>query len=369
MKKYVVTLTAEERAALEALTRKGTAKVRRLKRALVLLSSAEGDPDVASAGKARVSVDTVERIRRRFVEEGLEAALAERPRPGKAPALDGRGEAYLLALACSAPPPGRGKWTMRLLADRLVELGMAEAISDETVRRVLQKGGCKPWQRKQWCFPTIGAEYVAAMEDVLDLYEEAYDPARPVVCFDELPYQLVAETRAPRAAQPGHPARYDYEYRRNGTANLFMLFEPKAGRRHVAVTERRAAVDFAEQMKALVDEHYPGAARIRVVLDNLNTHKPASLYRAFAPAEARRLLRRLEFHYTPKHGSWLNQAEIEWSVLAKQCLDRRLPDRDAVAGEITAWERTRNAAEATVAWRFTTAQARTKLARLYPAQS
>jgi hypothetical protein len=206
------------------------------------------------------------------------------------------------------------------------------------------------------------------MEDVLELYEQPHDPQRPTVCFDEMPVQLVGETRLPQPAAPGRPARHDYEYRRNGTANLFLAFEPLAGRRHVAVTARRTKLDFAAQMRALVDEHYPEAALVRVVLDNLNTHTPASLYEAFPPAEARRILRRLEFHHTPKHASWLNQAEVEFSVLSGQCLDRRLPDTATLTQEVAAWERDRNAAKATVDWRFTVGGARDKLQRLYPAE-
>lgn len=208
------------------------------------------------------------------------------------------------------------------------------------------------------------------MEDVLDLYEEPYDPNKPVVCFDELPYQLVAETRTPMAAKPGRPRRYDYEYERRGTANLFAVFEPKAGWRHLDVTERRTALDFASQMQALVDEHYPRAEKVRLVLDNLNTHTPAALYRAFEPKEARRrILRKLEFHYTPKHGSWLNQVEIEFSVLSRQCLSGRIPDKETLAQESGAWEQERNEAGATVDWRFTAEDARQKLERLYPAKS
>jgi len=207
------------------------------------------------------------------------------------------------------------------------------------------------------------------MEDVLELYEEPYDPLRPVVCFDEMPVQLIGETRVPQPPSPGRRARYDYEYRRSGTANLYMHFEPKAGRRHVDATERRTKADFAGQMKRLADERYPDAVEIRVVLDNLNTHKPASLYEAYEPAEARRILRRLRFHHTPRHASWLNQAEVEWGVLTGQCLDRRIPDRETLETEIAAWERDRNAAGATVEWRFTNDAARTKLHRLYPARS
>ncbi len=203
----------------------------------------------------------------------------------------------------------------------------------------------------------------------MELYEEEYDPLRPVVCFDEMPVQLVGETRVPQPVAPGKAARYDYEYRRNGTANIFIAFEPKAGRRHVAVTDRRTKVDFAHQMKALSEEYYPQAERVRVVMDQLNTHGAASLYEAYPPGEARRILRRLEFHHTPKHASWLNQAEIEFSVLWGQCLDRRIPDKETLEAQIGAWGAERNEAKATVEWRFTNEDARTKLCRLYPATS
>lgn len=206
------------------------------------------------------------------------------------------------------------------------------------------------------------------MEDVLDLYAQPYDSRFPVVCFDESPYQLIGEVRQPCSSQPGKPQRYDYQYQRNGTCNLFMFFEPRAGWRHVEVTERRTKQDFAHCMQQLVDGYYPEAEVIRVVVDNLNTHTPAALYETFVAAEAHRLLQRLEFHYTPKHGSWLNMVEIEFSVLAGQCLQRRLPDKATVQREIAAWERQRNDAKATVQWRFTTDKARTKLLRLYPSQ-
>jgi len=207
------------------------------------------------------------------------------------------------------------------------------------------------------------------MEDVLDLYAEPYDRVRPVVVFDETSKQLVAETRSPIRPKPGRRERFDYEYQRNGTRNLFMLCEPLAGWRHVEVTERRTMVDFAHQMRWLVDEAYPEAEKIRVVLDNLNTHRPASLYQAFEPAEARRVLKRLEFHYTPKHGSWLNMAEIEFSVFSKQCLDRRIGDEGILKREIAALEAHRNQSQATIDWRFTTGAARVKLQHLYPSTS
>lgn len=207
------------------------------------------------------------------------------------------------------------------------------------------------------------------MEDVLELYAEPYEAQRPKVNFDESSKQLIAETRPGLAAQPGQVARYDYEYQRNGVANLFMFVEPQAGWRHVAVTDRHTKLDFAQQMKWLVDEAYPQATVIRVVLDNLNTHKVASLYEAFAPAEARRIVKKLEFHYTPKHGSWLNMAEIELSVLQRQCLNRRLPDQATLKAEIAAWEQQRNEEKATIDWRFSITDARERLKRLYPSLS
>jgi len=204
------------------------------------------------------------------------------------------------------------------------------------------------------------------MEDVLDLYAEAEDPRRPRVCFDECPHQLIGEVRPGLPVQPGRPARFDYEYRRAGTCNLFMFVRPHTGWRHVKVTERRTGPDFAQCMKELVDVHFPEAEVIRVVLDNLNTHTPATLYQVFEPAEARRLVRKLEFHHTPKHGSWLNMAEIELAILSRQCLDRRLPDLETLRAEVTAWQTDRNTAGATVNWRFRAADARIKLKRLYP---
>ena len=207
------------------------------------------------------------------------------------------------------------------------------------------------------------------MEDVLDLYAEPYDPKRPKVNFDETSKQLIGETRQPLPPRPGHSARYDYEYKRNGTRNLFLFCEPQAGWRHVTVTEQRTMQDFAQQMKWLVDERYPEAEVIRVVLDNLNTHKVASLYEAFPPAEAHRLRQKLEFHYTPKHGSWLNMAEIELSVFARQCLQRRIATEATLKRELAAVEATRNAAHTTIHWQFTTAAARVKLHHLYPSTS
>lgn len=204
------------------------------------------------------------------------------------------------------------------------------------------------------------------MEDVLEVYQRPYDPLRPQVCLDETSKQLTKEVRTPQPVMPGHPARVDSEYERNGTANLFMMFEPLRGWRHVEVTERRTKIDFAHVVRDLVDVHHPQAETIVLVMDNLNTHKTASLYEAFPPAEARRLIEKLEIHYTPKHGSWLDMAETELGILSRQCLDRRVPDSATLTREVAAWQDSRNRTESKVTWRFTTAEARIKLKTLYP---
>jgi hypothetical protein len=221
--------------------------------------------------------------------------------------------------------------------------------------------------KEQWCIPEAqSAEFVCAMEDVLAVYHRPHDPQRPLVCFDEGSKQLTKETRLPLPPRPGDLAKVDYEYERNGTSNLFVCFAPLEAWRHMKVTDRRTMRDFAHCMRDLVDIHFPDAEQIVLVMDNLNTHKVASLYEAFAPAEARRILEKLEIHHTPKHGSWLNMAEIELSVLQRQCLTARIPDQATLRNKVMAWEQRRNTHGATVHWRFTTADARIKLHRLYP---
>jgi len=204
------------------------------------------------------------------------------------------------------------------------------------------------------------------MEDLLTLYTQPEDPQRPLVCMDEVPKQLISDVCEPIPAQPGQSLRVDYEYQRNGVANLFMFFEPFQGQRHVKVTNTRTRVDRAEAMRELADEIHPKAEKIIVVLDNLNTHTPAAFYLAFKPEEAQRLVQRFEFHFTPKHGSWLNMAEIELSVLSRQCINRRIPDEQTLAKEVHAWVDDRNSKVVKVDWRFSTAEARIKLKRLYP---
>lgn len=214
--------------------------------------------------------------------------------------------------------------------------------------------------------PEASAAFVANMEDVLEVYQRPHDPKRPLVCLDETSKQLIKETRTPIAAKPGRPACYDYEYERNGVANLFMMFAPLEGWRHVKVTDRRTALDYAHALRDLSDTHFPDADKIVLVQDNLSTHTTASLYEAFPAAEARRLVERFEWHYTPKHGSWLDMAESELAVLSTQCLDRRIPDKKELTKEVATWEKRRNTHQTKANWQFTTADARIKLAKLYP---
>lgn len=229
-----------------------------------------------------------------------------------------------------------------------------------------KKNALKPWRVTSWCIGQPSAKYVAKMEDVLDVYQRPYDAKRPVVCLDEISKELRDTPRGSIAIAPGRPEREDYEYARHGACNLFIAVEPLAGRRRVRVTERRTAQDFAEQLRVTVEETYADADVIVLVTDNLNTHTPACLYERFEPAQARRIAARLEWHYTPEHGSWLNIAECELSVLFRQCLDQRIPDQATLEREAATWEAQRNAARVTIDWQFTTADARIKLKRLYP---
>ncbi len=364
--RYRVDLSVEEREQLSQLLSAGRCAARKLKRAQILLAADAGASEVEIERSIGAGGSTIYRTKRRFVEVGLEAALSEEPRLGAERKLSGREEALLIATACSKPPLGRARWTLELLAGEMVKLTEHEELSRETVRRRLAENDLKPWRKDMWCIPKVDAEYVARMEDVLDLYAEEPDARRPVVCFDESPTQLIGEVREPIPAKPGQLERFDCEYRRNGTANLFIFLDAHRSWRKVKVTDRRAAQDFAQCMRDLSDVHFPKAEKIRVVLDNLSTHSPSALYQTFLPSEARRILRRIEFHYTPRHASWLNMVEIEIGVLRSQCLDRRIDNRALLVSEVAAWERQRNKSRARIKWMFTPEKARAKMARAYP---
>src|SRR5919206_2365645 len=364
--RYRVELSEAERTQLQSLLSGGRHAARKLKRAQILLAADRGVADEEIARSVAVGGSTVTRTKRRFVESNLEGALNEEPRPGALRKLSGQEEALLVATACSRPPAGRARWTLKLLAGEMVRLTDHASLSRETVRRRLAENALKPWRQEMWCIPQVNGEFVARMEDVLDLYAEPADAKHPVVCFDESPVQLIGETRLPLRSAPGRVERVDYEYRRCGTVNLFVFLDAHRPWRRVKVTEQRTALDFAQCLRELVDVHYPRAERIRVVMDNLSTHTPGALYEAFPAAEAHRILGRLDFHFTPKHASWLNMVEIEIGVLKGQCLERHIDDRQCLEREIAAWEGQRNAAGAQISWMFTTEKARTKMGRAYP---
>ena len=337
---------------------------------ILLLADTVGaeHPDEEIVAALQVGLCTVGRVRQRLVTQGLPAALNPRAQPQRPDKIKIKGdvEQELIRVACSDPPEGRCHWTLQLLADELVVLGLVEDISIETVRQAL-KTISQPWIVDTWCIPPqADAAYVWRMEDVIQTVLLPYNPAYPVVCFDEASKQLFGEVRPTQQPRPGAPARVDYEYERKGVCHQLLMCEPLRGWRHVRVSARRTRQDYALCVRELVDVHYPKAVKIRMVQDNLNTHDGASLYEAFPPAEARRLLDRIEFHYTPKHGSWVNMAETEIRIMNGQCLDRRLDSQSAIAKEVASWEARRNAQEARIHWTFTLAAARPQIAQTLP---
>ena len=374
VKKYVVRLDAEERDRLNELIRKGKRSAQLLTKARILLKAdvsdaGEGWSDSRIAAALDTSIATVERTRRQLVEEGFEAVLARKYNSNSARRriFDGAAEAKLIALTLSPAPAGLCQMEPASARGEGRRTAHCRARQRQHDRADAKKNILKPHRKQQWVIPPdANAAFVATMEDVLEVYQRPHDPQRPLVCLDETSKQLIIETRAPIPAKPGQPARHDYEYERNGVANLFMVFAPLEGWRHVKVTDRHTAIDYAHVLRDLSDTHFPDTAKIVLVQDNLNIHKPASLYEAFPAPEARRLVERFEWHYTPKHGSWLDLAESELGVLASQCLDRRIADKQILAHEVTAWQDHRNKHHAKADWQFTTANARVKLKRLYP---
>ena len=304
-RKYLIELTAEEKENLKSITSKGKESARKIKRAQILLMADElAYQDKEIAESISVSTSTIFRTKRDFVEQGLDFALEEGKRPGAPRKLVANQEALLVSLACTKPPEGCCSWTLELLTDEFIALIEGDKpVSIETIRRCLKDNALKPWQKKMWCLADMDAEYIAQMEHVLTVYAQPENPKKPVVNFDEAMKQLVSETRVPVPMQPGQVQKQDYEYKREGMANIYLFFDRHRGWRKAKVTERKTAVDFAHCMKDLVDVHYPDAEKIQVVMDNYNTHKPGSLYKAFPAPEARRIMNRLEFHFTPKHAS------------------------------------------------------------------
>ena len=365
--RYWVELSQAERGELTAMLSKRKRTARKLKRAQILLLAADaGCSDEEIARTVAVGGSTVYRTKRRFVEGNLERALSENPRPGEERKLTGKEEALLVATACANAPEGRARWTLDLLADAMVKLSGHESLSGETVRRRLAENGLKPWHKDMWCIPRVDGEYVARMEDVLDLYAEAPDPKRPVVCFDESPVQLIGEVHQPIPAEPGQLERYDYE-RRNGTVNLSVCIDVHRPWRKVKVTERRAAEDYAQCMRELTDVHYPDAEYIRVVQDNLSIHSAGALYEAFVPAKPGEFCAAGSSttpQSTPAGSIWSRSRSV-YSAASVWTEESTIHLID----EIAAWERHRNTAGTRIKCMFTTDKARAKMGRAYPVTS
>lgn len=325
VKKYLVSLTEAGQNELQDITRRRNAKAPAVKRAYVLLAADENGenlPDSEMARRYKVTTRCIEGLRKRFVENGFsEAVYGKKRTVSKEKTFDGRVEAHLVALRCSDPPQGHSAWTLHLLAEQMVRLGYVESISHESVRQLLKKNQLKPWRQKEWVIPTASAEFVCAMEEVLDVYEQSYDESHPVVCLDESPHQLISETRAGFVDGKG-VEHVDDEYRREGVVDIYMIAEPKAGKRYVQIRDSHDSHQWAGVVAYIAEKLYPNADGITLVQDNLTAHRKAALYEVFEAERARSMLRRIHFVQTPKHGSWLNMAEIELSVLNRVALKK-----------------------------------------------
>ncbi|MDB9358208.1 IS630 family transposase, partial [Nodularia spumigena CS-587/03] len=360
---------------LEAIARNGYAPAKKILHAQVLLMCDEGegatkkwtDEEISIA--LRVHRNTVARIRKRFLEQGEEPALNrhQRLKPPNTSKIDGHTEAQIIALCCSEPPTVQAHWSLRLLTQEIKNRKIVIEISQETIRKTFKKNKLRPWKTERFCIPERDlARFVSQMEVVLDLYSQEHTDLEPLICIDEASTQLTGHLYEPKPMKPGEDAKEDYHYTREGVQALFMFFNPLKGWRRVSNRAHRTRVDWAEEVRQLLDEDYPQATKVKLLCDNLNTHSIASLYEAFPAPEAHRLARRLEIYYTPRNGSWLNVAEIELSVLSQQCLDRRIPSICELSTELTAWQNERNRTAGKVIWRFTTDDARIKLKHLYP---
>ena len=359
MKKHIIALSTEQQQYLQGITSSGTHKARVIKRAQALLKSHDGLSDAAISAHVGYSMRTIERVRTRF-SHSLDRALFDAPRPGAPAKITPTIEAHLIATACTDPPDDASHWVLELLQESMVAAGHVTSVSTVTLWRHLSDRGIKPWLQKMWCIPKLTAEYIRRMEDILELYLRPYNPKEPVICLDEKSTQVLASTRPALALAAGKSHRVDYEYERLGTRNIFVTVEPQAGKRRLKITRRRKAEDFAYALKHLIIDQYPDAATVHVVMDNLNTHFKKSLVKTFGAAEADRLWSRITPHYTPKHASWLNMAEIEIGVVTRQVLKKRWESVSAMAQAVRLWQRNRNRNHVTINWKFTAADARKK---------
>lgn len=369
---YHISLTEEERDFLKDIKRK-TKSPTIFSRCRVLLEADEtihkGRSTQQIAAKAGVTPATVAAVQKKFIEGGVSEVVKLKRNPNSDVSrlkVTGDIEAKIIAKACSKEPEGYARWTLTLLEEEMT-LILEERISRSTIGRTLRKNEIRPHLNAYWCIPPEeNAEFVAAMEDVLDLYQQPYDPEYPLWCMDEKPYQLLDESRTPIPMKPGSVEKLDSEYVRNGTVSVFCFIQPHSGKIVEMVEPTRTAVDWAEKMRYFVDHVVPEAKKIRLIVDNLNTHAIASLYKSFPPEEARRIASKLEIHYTPKHGSWLNIAEIGINIMTRQCLNRRIPSIEDLKKKLDAWSKGHNEDSTPFKRQFQTKDSRIKLKRLYP---
>lgn len=373
IRSYRISLSSKERKIIRHLQKK-TASPNARTRYAILLAADENihgsgltNSDIANASGA--SIPTVIDTLKKYCGEGIAAAVKPLRNPNSDTArlkATGDVEAKIIAKACTSPPEGYARWTVTLLARESAVI-LEEDISRATVGRVMKRNEIRPHLNSYWCIPPKeDADFVAHMEDILDVYQMPYDPSYPVWCMDEKPYQILDHSRRPLPMRPGDVAKIDSEYIRNGTVSIFCFIQPHTGKIVHSVEETRTAIDWAEKIRFLVDEIEPDAEKIILVMDNLNTHSTASLYKAFPPEEARRIARKLEVHYTPKHGSWLDIAEIGINIMTRECLDRRIPDIETLRRELDEWNQTYNKDPSPVNWQFKEADSRIKLKKLYP---
>jgi transposase len=367
--KYIINLSEQEKQKLKAIENNPKTKPRAQKRARILLLCEKYPKwSIEQIAQALIcSKSMVNKTKKNCIEQGVMECLTDKKRNRVYErSLDAKGEAMLVTLACSTPPEGRSVWTMQLLADELIELNCVETISDETVRRTLKKNEIKPWQKQSWVIPpTYDAEYVHKMEDVLDIYAKILPEDEMLICMDESTKQHIEDKREPIPTQKGQALKYDYEYIRHGVSSLFIFFSPDESWRKVMIDDYKRTIEWVHHMKTISDE-FPQKRKIHVVLDNFKTHNPAKFYEYFEPKIARELIQKFEFHFTPKHASWLNMAEIEFSALFSQALNKRIPSQEQLKKEVLAWETYRNQHTKSIDWKFTTSDARTRLKKLYP---
>lgn len=353
-----IRLHAHEKTAIKTLLQNGKRSVRVVKRAQILLAVHEKWVVASIAAIVGVSAKTVYNTVRAYQENGLEYALYDLPRPGKSPALNEKQDSRIVALACSDPPPGCARWTVQLLVEAAKKLKIVMSISRETVRKLMETHALKPWREKMWCVAKLDEEYIKKMEDVLSVYEKAYDKRNPVICLDEKPVQLLSEPHDCIPARSHQVKRRDHEYKREGVANVFCAVEPKSGRAMVSPTQNRKAKAFAKFFRSVLGK-YPHADKIHVVMDNLNTHRKKALVERYGEETGAALWERAEVHYTPKHASWLNQAEIALGIYSRQCLGReRIANLKVLNEKTDCWKN--RGGRIMIDWRFTRRKARKK---------